>query len=351
MKIKKYQNPASKLQPADNTRVAWNPSRETIDAKINTPEKLDMTDNVMGYMPIAGDLLQGAQAVWDFSRGDWKNGMINAGLLLVPNILEKPVKAGIKALKRVPIKKSYRTVLQDGTELWNEAAMDLDIKIGKTEAENFLKSDVRNNAYKKNNAEFRKTHDFDLVRTDDKIGTKATVIPTRKMKDTTFGYYDPNTDKIFINGGKDTGYDEVMFHETLHRNNYGGINLPVKETEEVLETNKFYKNKAENLLKPEEIAKAADTYIADSQEMAANLLELGRSKGIMPGTPYPGDKIADEVFKSLQSGPRRVELAPLDFKNKKKEIWEALAGTYFASLAPLMILINNGSNRKESNEQ
>ena len=43
--------------------------------------------------------------------------MINAGLLLVPNILEKPVKAGIKALKRVPIKKSYRTVLQDGTEL------------------------------------------------------------------------------------------------------------------------------------------------------------------------------------------------------------------------------------------
>ena len=198
--------------------------------------------------------------------------------------------------------------------------MDLDIKIGKTEAENFLKSDVRNNAYKKNNAEFRKTHDFDLVRTDDKIGTKATVIPTRKMKDTTFGYYDPNTDKIFINGGKDTGYDEVMFHETLHRNNYGGINLPVKETEEVLETNKFYKNKAENLLKPEEIAKAADTYIADSQEMAANLLELGRSKGIMPGTPYPGDKIADEVFKSLQSGPRRVELAPLDFKNKKKEI-------------------------------
>ena len=58
-----------------------------------------MTDNPAGYAPVVGDILQGGQAIYDFSQGDWKNGLLNASLLVVPNIVEKPLRLGIKAAK------------------------------------------------------------------------------------------------------------------------------------------------------------------------------------------------------------------------------------------------------------
>lgn len=63
-----------------------------------------MTDNPVGYAPVVGDILQGGQAIYDFSQGDWKNGLLNASLLVVPNVVEKPLKLRIKAAKSSSIK-------------------------------------------------------------------------------------------------------------------------------------------------------------------------------------------------------------------------------------------------------
>ena len=102
MKIRKYQNSGDlPYMPADNTAVAWNPQRqETIVARQHTPtQELDITDNPMGYAPVVGDILQGGQAIIDFSHGDWKKGALNLALLAVPNVIEKPVKVLKNAVK------------------------------------------------------------------------------------------------------------------------------------------------------------------------------------------------------------------------------------------------------------
>ena len=60
--------------------------------KVFYPEEADITENPLGYMPVVGDILQGGQAIIDAGNGHWGRAALNAGLLLVPNMVEKPVK-------------------------------------------------------------------------------------------------------------------------------------------------------------------------------------------------------------------------------------------------------------------
>lgn len=49
-------------------------------------------DGPLGYMPYIGNALQGMQAVKEFDDGKYLEAGIDAGLILMPNLLEKPIK-------------------------------------------------------------------------------------------------------------------------------------------------------------------------------------------------------------------------------------------------------------------
>lgn len=63
-------------------------------------EKLVLSDNPLGFVPVIGDVLQAGDAVLEAKRGNYASAALTAGLLLVPNIVEKPLKAVGKAVVR-----------------------------------------------------------------------------------------------------------------------------------------------------------------------------------------------------------------------------------------------------------
>ena len=62
-------------------------------------------NNVMGtiadFTPVVGDIKQGLEAANDLRKGNYKEAAIGAGLLLLPNVLEKPLKYAGKTFKRL----------------------------------------------------------------------------------------------------------------------------------------------------------------------------------------------------------------------------------------------------------
>ena len=97
----------------DATKVHTVNGRGFIPAKekhIEYKPNVDITENVMGFMPVIDDILQGGQVALDFANGDYKNAALNAGLLFVPNVLEKPVKYAGKLLRRLPVSRALSDV-------------------------------------------------------------------------------------------------------------------------------------------------------------------------------------------------------------------------------------------------
>ena len=61
----------------------------------------DLLRPMMDFVPVVGDALQAKDAVTDAVNGDYLNAGIGAGLLFVPNILEKPLKTVGKGIKSI----------------------------------------------------------------------------------------------------------------------------------------------------------------------------------------------------------------------------------------------------------
>lgn len=59
-----------------------------------------LDDGPLGFVPILGDVLQGGQVVEDFNKGNYGAAALGAGMLFLPNFIEKPAKYGINALRR-----------------------------------------------------------------------------------------------------------------------------------------------------------------------------------------------------------------------------------------------------------
>ena len=90
--IKKYQK-GNIIDPE-----YWKEKRqEELYKNINDSDKR-IDDGVAGFVPVLGDVLQGTQAIVDASEGKWGNAVLGAGLLLLPNAIEKPLKPGAKQL-------------------------------------------------------------------------------------------------------------------------------------------------------------------------------------------------------------------------------------------------------------
>ena len=93
----------------DNTAVAGNGSRGYVPAEerpIQDRSEARLDDGPMGFVPVVGDVLQGGQAVHDFFNGDYGKAALGAGMLFVPNTLEKTAKPFVRQL------------LKNGTERW-----------------------------------------------------------------------------------------------------------------------------------------------------------------------------------------------------------------------------------------
>lgn len=99
--------------PRDNTRVGFNNTPrhlDKIDEEIASRNKdIRLDDGLLGFAPIIGDVLQGAQGIIDIKNKKYKSGLINLGLLAVPNVIDKTGKTVGKIIKN---KSKYNKVLR-----------------------------------------------------------------------------------------------------------------------------------------------------------------------------------------------------------------------------------------------
>lgn len=90
------------LTQRDNTKINNTSTNSFVfrEPNINTDNIL-LSNNPMGVSPIIGDILQAGDVALDVSKGNYKRAITNAGLLLVPNILEKTGKFIGKGVKQI----------------------------------------------------------------------------------------------------------------------------------------------------------------------------------------------------------------------------------------------------------
>ena len=67
----------------------------------NTGKNIQYDDGPLGFVPVVGDVLQGGQAVSDFKNKNYKKAALNAGLLFLPNTLERLGKPVVKGVSKV----------------------------------------------------------------------------------------------------------------------------------------------------------------------------------------------------------------------------------------------------------
>lgn len=113
----KYGGEEDKYTARDNTRTRFVPGTGYVpNARLNknTGKDVQYDAGPLGFVPVVGDVLQGGQAVSDFKNKNYKRAVLNAGLLFIPNTLErlgKPVgKAIINAAKKYSNKKVTKTI-------------------------------------------------------------------------------------------------------------------------------------------------------------------------------------------------------------------------------------------------
>lgn len=113
----KYGGDDDKYAARDNTRTQFVPGTGYVpNAKLNknTGKDVQYDTGPLGFVPVVGDVLQGGQAVSDFKNKNYKRAALNAGLLFLPNVIErlgKPVgKAVINAAKKSNNKKIAKTI-------------------------------------------------------------------------------------------------------------------------------------------------------------------------------------------------------------------------------------------------
>ena len=116
----KYGGDDDKYTARDNTRTRFVPGTGYIpNAKLNknTGKNVQYDAGPLGFVPVVGDVLQGGQAVSDLKNKNYKRAALNAGLLFLPNVIErlgKPVvKVAANAIKKSGSKKVAKETIND----------------------------------------------------------------------------------------------------------------------------------------------------------------------------------------------------------------------------------------------
>ena len=374
--IIKYQNPAQPIKymggydkrgnivlPVTNENGMNNvtlPEVTVTPRNINLAGAVDRGRRTVGNMgkeilsattPL-GDIESAKDIYQDARSGNYGQAALGAGLLLLPNFIEKPLKAlkrvgkkVVKASNKYPAKNLEVNLNPDRS--WNMDKIHSDVDKGTKEAIDFLESDVKKETdlYNKRLA---KRLGYEHFTPYPNGAERARVKVTPDYETITYPNgefagrvaFDADPSKDILQYNKHYNLHPTAYHETLHRGYYGMADkdrMPIggnlfEHVKRKANTTDFYDFKTRKLLVPENEAPDLETYnyLLIEGETAANTMELGKRLGLQPGQEYPGRQALEQMLKEFsESGNEHAFITKyLNIKHPKR-VWNALTGKYF----------------------
>lgn len=374
--IIKYQNPAQPIKymggydkrgnivlPVTNENGMNNvtlPEVTVTPRNINLAGAVDRGRRTVGNMgkeilsattPL-GDIESAKDIYQDAKFGNYGQAALGAGLLLLPNFIEKPLKAlkrvgrkVVKAANKYPAKNLEVNLNPDRS--WNMDKIHSDVDKGTKEAIDFLESDVKKETdlYNKRLA---KRLGYEHFTPYPNGAERARVKVTPDYETITYPngefagrvYLDPNPSNDMLQYNKHYNLHPTAYHETLHRGYYGMADkdrMPIggnlfEHVKRKTNTRDFYNFKTKKLLVPENEAPdlATHKYLFEEGEAAANTMELGKRLGLQPGQEYPGRQALEQMLKEFsESGNEHAFITKYLNMKHPKRVWNALTGKYF----------------------
>ena len=374
--IIKYQNPAQPIKymggydkrgnmvlPVTNENGMNNvtlPEVTVTPRNINLAGAVDRGRRTVGNMgkeilsattPL-GDIESAKDIYQDARSGNYGQAALGAGLLLLPNFIEKPLKAlkrvgkkVVKASNKYPAKNLEVNLNPDRS--WNMDKIHSDVDKGTKEAIDFLESDVKKET-ELYNKELAKRLGYEHFTPYPNGADRARVKVTPDYETITYPNgefagrvaFDADPSKDILQYNKHYNLHPTAYHETLHRGYYGmadkdrmpmGGNL-FEHVKRKTNTRDFYNFKTKKLLVPENEAPDLETYnyLLIEGETAANTMELGKRLGLQPGQEYPGRQALEQMLKEFsESGNEHAFITKYLNMKHPKRVWNALTGKYF----------------------
>lgn len=374
--IIKYQNPAQPIKymggydkrgnmvlPVTNENGMNNvtlPEVTVTPRNINLAGAVDRGRRTVGNMgkeilsattPL-GDIESAKDIYQDARSGNYGQAALGAGLLLLPNFIEKPLKAlkrvgkkVVKASNKYPAKNLEVNLNPDRS--WNMDKIHSDVDKGTKEAIDFLESDVKKET-ELYNKELAKRLGYEHFTPYPNGADRARVKVTPDYETITYPngefagrvYLDPNPSNDMLQYNKHYNLHPTAYHETLHRGYYGMADkdrMPIggnlfEHVKRKTNTRDFYNFKTKKLLVPENEAPdlATHKYLFEEGEAAANTMELGKRLGLQPGQEYPGRQALEQMLKEFsESGNEHAFITKYLNMKHPKRVWNALTGKYF----------------------
>ena len=312
----------------------------------------NMGKEILSATTPLGDIESAKDIYQDARSGNYGQAALGAGLLLLPNFIEKPLKAlkrvgkkVVKASNKYPAKNLEVNLNPDRS--WNMDKIHSDVDKGTKEAIDFLESDVKKETdlYNKRLAQRLGYEHFTPYPNG---AERARVKVTPDYETITYPNgefagrvaFDADPSKDILQYNKHYNLHPTAYHETLHRGYYGmadkdrmpmGGNL-FEHIKRKTNTRDFYNFKTKKLLVSENEAPDLETYnyLLIEGETAANTMELGKRLGLQPGQEYPGRQALEQMLKEFsESGNEHAFITKYLNMKHPKRVWNALTGKYF----------------------
>lgn len=384
--------------PRDNTRVA---SLVHQEEKMPETDKeilarhlanAEWDDGPIGFVPVLGDVLQGAQIIEDAKDRKWGKAAISAASLVLPAVVEKPVKAlvrnsdAVKKAIEVLSRRAGREPVRDIPFI--KTPSDADPKTEQMAAVQDAYHKVRNYILDPR----REQVDINLETQARRAGFLKEDEPlifahpaeepvTARITDSplvlppgSHGSFTPERNRIRIH--PDHVFDDSPAHEFLHAMQVGyspstDIKLSkfldtetgkfVEEYHRKLDAGealseaekeqfekyvdlfekgrKFRQKKADLLLEPEDWAEHYEQmqYLSKPWETVAHPQGTAMYYGIKPYSDYPGDAEFDRLYKELTGLNGNLLHYRHETAKEKKRLWQAMTGTYLGLTGAALI--------------
>lgn len=354
-----------------------NPSESTRINNIYTKEKaLKPTQKVdpdrtgiEEFVPVIGDALDFTKIGEDINDKNYGQAALGLGLLLIPNAIEKPIKALGKvaknSLKKIVNNKQARPELKrmlgfDPNFKYKGYVKDYDtfdeiVDLGEQNAWDYFGHPVTRKTDEHNRQLYKKIYKNDNLKdiTEKRIDEYIHNMPRTNVisdpKWNSAGGLSPDRQDLLFNASMPQSKEDAantIFHEFRHAGYVGEVPPTVKN---VNEGNKFYQMKNSHLYKPaEQIDPNWSDYLLQSSEGYNNALDVGRDLGLQLGQKYPGK---DNVLKLLKSykglAPEVVDAFDVSTTPHVKRVWDAMTGQYIWIPAVLGgVTLNQTKNEK-----
>lgn len=354
-KVKKARNQLR----LDNDPRLLNPSESTKINNIYTKEKaLKPTQKVdpdrfeiESLFPGIGDAMDLVDIEEAISDKNYGQAALGAGLLLVPNAIEKPLKMAGKAAKNY-LKKFVKNSKQAKPELkriigfdpnynYRGYVKDYDtfnevVELGEQNTWDYFWHPVTRKTDEHNRQLYKKIYKNDDLKdiTEKRVDEYVQNMPNANIisdpKWDSAGGLSPNRQDFVYNASMPQSKEDAIntvFHEHRHAGYVGEAPPTVKNVEQ---GNKFYQMKNSHLYKPaEQIDPNWREYLLQSSEGYNNALDIGRELGLQLGQKYPGKNKVLELLNSYKGmAPEVVQSFDISTTPHIKRVWNAITGQY-----------------------